>query len=263
MALCCLAAGGAMPSIAANDNRAPAGRFESGVLTLHLELREGVWHPHAQDGRAIAIYSFAEEGRDPQTPGPLIRVAQGTELRLAVHNLLSSAAVVHGLNQHPGDANNVMQLERGETKEAHFAAGEPGSYLYWASTAGGAVTNRRRRASAGGLETRRNEEGMMSGAFIVDARGAKADDRIFVIQVRAEHLFERSFDGVLSINGKSWPYTHARLGTPEHWRIVNATPFEHPMHLRGFYFHVDAVSDGETAHNYGAEERRTAVTEVV
>lgn len=267
MALGCLAAASAMPSVSANDNKSPAGRVESGVLTLHLELREGVWHPEAPDGRAINVYSFAEEGHEPQTPGPLIRVPQGTELRVSVHNLLSEAALVHGLDQHPGIVKNVMELAPGETKEVHFAAGEPGSYFYWASTSElGIKTRRRASSSEGDIESRRLEEGMMSGAFIVDAPGASAHDRIFVVQLWATHLFERSFQNALSINGKSWPYTerlHARLGEPEHWRVVNASRIEHPMHLHGFYFHVDAVGDGESEHNFSAAERRMAVTELV
>lgn len=252
--LCCFAAAGTPPDILANDNLAPAGRIESGVLTLHLELRQGVWHPEAPDGRAIDVYSFAEEGHAPQTPGPLVRVPQGTDVHVSVHNLLPVAAFVHGLHQRPGKPDDCIQLAPGEIKEAHFAAGEPGTYLYWAST------------SKGDFDDRSLEEGLMSGAFIVDAAGASTDDRIFVIQLWVKHLFEPAFESVLSINGKSWPYTerlHAQIGNPEHWRVVNATRLEHPMHLHGFYFYVNATSDGETAHHFTEAERRMAVTELV
>ncbi len=254
MAVGCFAAEGALPNLAANDNRAPAGRLDSGILTLHLELRSGRWHPEAADGRAIDVYSFAEEGREPQTPGPLIRVPQGTELRVSVHNLLAVPAFVHGLEQHPNKGAKILQLAPGETKEAQFAAGEPGSYMYWAST------------SEGNIESRHLEDGPMSGAFIVDAPGASTADRIFVIQIWAKHLFEHSFEGVLSINGKSWPYTerlHARLGEPEYWRVLNTTFLEHPMHLHGFYFRVDAMGDGESEHQFPPAERRIVVTQSV
>jgi manganese oxidase len=250
----CYASDSALPAVLANNNRVPAGRLASGVLTVHLELREGLWRPDSQDGRTIAAYSFAEEGHEAQTPGPLIRVAQGKEIHVSVHNRLAVAAYVHGLHQHPGKPDDTMQLAPGETKEARFSAGEPGSYLYWAST------------SKGDLEARALDEGLMSGAFIVDSAGANADDRIFVIEVWARHLFEPGFDGVLAINGKSWPYTerlHAQLGKAEHWRMVNSTPFEHPMHLHGFYFYVDGASDGERAHHFTDAERRMVVTEMV
>ena len=256
IAASCLAAGSEMPRISANDNRSPAGRLESGVLTLHLELREGIWHPEAEDGRALNVYSFAEEGKGLQTPGPLIRVPQGTELHISVHNLLSSSVVVGGLDQRPGDAKKTMELAPGETKEARFAAGEPGSYFYSA-----AIKNDPKSQAPPD-----DKQGMTSGAFIVDAPGSRADDRIFVIQLWEKDLFKPKFEGWLSINGKSWPHTErlrAKLGSPEHWRIVNATPLDHPMHLHGFFFNVDAVGDQESAHLLPAAERRVAVTELV
>ena len=264
-AVCCFASPGTLPNIRANDNRTPAGRLESGVLTLNLELREGRWHPEAEDGRAIDVYSFAEEGRAPVTPGPLIRVPQDTAVHVSVHNLLPVPAAIHGLHQHPGKTDDYMELAPNETKEARFTAGQPGSYFYWAATLG-ARTARRRVTSEGGLDARRLQDGMMSGAFIVDNPASSTNDRTFVIQVWAKNLFTPNFVGVLSLNGKSWPYTerlHARIAQPEHWRIVNATPFLHPMHLHGFYFNVDAVSDGEAELTYTDTERRMVVTEPV
>src|SRR5262249_7942511 len=166
-ALCSLAAGGALPNISANDNRKPAGRMDSGVLTLHLELREGTWHPEAEDGRAINAYSFAEEGHDPITPGPLIRVPQGTEVHISVHNRLPVAAAVHGLHQHPGQADDFMEVAADETKETRFTAGEPGSYLYWASTRGRKAARRRAPASGASLEGRPLDAGMTSGGLHV------------------------------------------------------------------------------------------------
>jgi hypothetical protein len=35
------------PAIQANSNRVPAGKLENGILTLHLELRQGDWYPEA------------------------------------------------------------------------------------------------------------------------------------------------------------------------------------------------------------------------
>jgi FtsP/CotA-like multicopper oxidase with cupredoxin domain len=263
-AMSCFAADGPLPQVSPNDNRVPAGLLDAGVLTLHLELREGLWHPEATAGdenagsvetpRAIHAYSFAEEGREPQAPGPLIRVPQGTELHVSVHNLLPAAVFVHGLDQRPGNSKNVMQLAAGETKEARFASGEPGSYIYWASTSEGSILNRP------------FPEGEMSGAFIVDAPDASTADRVFVIQLWAKNLYHPDFEGSLTINGKSWPDTerlHANLGRLEHWRVLNATPITHPMHLHGFYFHVDAVGDGESEQRYTEAERRTVVTETV
>ena len=45
-----------------NDNRHPAGQLAYGVLTLRLEVREGVWNPEGENGTEIPVQAFAEEG---------------------------------------------------------------------------------------------------------------------------------------------------------------------------------------------------------
>ena len=65
------------PTIQANSNRVPAGKLENGILTLHLELRQGDWHPEADSGPSMKVYAFGEEGQMLQVPGPLIRVSEG------------------------------------------------------------------------------------------------------------------------------------------------------------------------------------------
>ncbi len=248
-----------LPNVLANDNRTPAGRWESGVLTLHLEVREGRWHPRDDNDNedrgqipgVADVYSFAEEGHAPELPGPLLRVPQGATLHVSVHNATPVTLFVHGLHQHPGKDTDVVQLAAGETKELDFAAGEAGTYIYWAST-----------LAKGEADT----DGPMSGAFIVDAPGAPSDDRLFMIQLWVKNRFRPDFQGVLVINGKSWPYTErlqAQVGQAEHWRVLNASLIAHPMHLHGFYFHVDAVGDGESEQHYSEGQRRMVVTETV
>ena len=46
-------------AIAANDNRRPAGRLEQGVLTLTLEVREGLLRPEGDDGPGVPALAFA------------------------------------------------------------------------------------------------------------------------------------------------------------------------------------------------------------
>ena len=108
---------GMSPAIQANPNRVPAGRLENGILTLHLELRQGDWYPEADTGPSMKVYAFAEEGKALQVPGPLIRVPEGTEIHVTLHNLLPAAAIVHGLHQHPGDAKAVVEVPPQETRE--------------------------------------------------------------------------------------------------------------------------------------------------
>jgi len=148
----------ALSRIEANANRVPAGTLESGVLTVHLELRQADWYPEADSGASMKVYAFDEEGKAPQVPGPLIRVPQGTQIRVTLRNLLPAAAIVHGLHQHPGDGGDVVQVPAGEVREWQFLAGAVGTYQYWA-TAGGELQ--------GGRPFK--EDSQLAGAFIVDS----------------------------------------------------------------------------------------------
>lgn len=86
--------------------------------------------------RSMKVYAFGEEGQAPQAPGPLIRVSEGTEIHVTIHNLLPTTAGVHGLHQHPGDAKAVLEVPSQETREMRFAAGAAGTYQYYASAGG-------------------------------------------------------------------------------------------------------------------------------
>ncbi|HXZ39642.1 MAG TPA: multicopper oxidase domain-containing protein, partial [Terriglobales bacterium] len=252
LALCAVASAGAtedspLPAVIANDNRTPAGQFTNGVLTLHLELRPGRWYPEDEHSAYRDVYAFAEQGRAPQSPGPLIRVPQGTPIHATIRNALPATAKVYGLHRHPGDPNEALSVSPGDTREVQFLAGEPGTYLYWATTADHS------------LEAREAEETLLSGAFIVDSPGAKPDDRVFVLG-----LWLTKSEEIPSINGKSWPYTEHlsyHLGETTHWRVLNPTISDHSMHLHGFYFTVDGVGDGERFERYSPEQQRRAVTE--
>src|SRR5438876_8073458 len=95
-------------AIRANDNRVAAGELKDGILTLHLEVTSGDWYPEADDGQSMKVNAFAEEGKTPQIPGPMIRVPQGTQIHVSFHNRLPAIAIIHGMHQRPGDANDVI-----------------------------------------------------------------------------------------------------------------------------------------------------------
>lgn len=253
----------ALPPIAANENRVSAGKFDNGVFVLHLEVREGQWHAGAVNGPAISpqipitieTAAFGEVGHGLQVPGPLIRVPQGTEVHVSVHNLLAKTVFIRGLTGHPETDAKVMEVMPNDTKDAIFSAGEPGTYLYWASI-----------EPATSPLVRDSADSPLSGAFIVDSPGAENSDRVFVLGDWATNMLTQNLQRVLTINGKTWPYTErlqATQGQPEHWRILNATNGPHPMHLHGFYFHVDGIGDGEHEHYYPPAEVRMANSEVV
>src|SRR4051794_24150701 len=87
--------------IVANPNRIPAGRLRGGVLTLELELRTGMFRPHADNGPGVEVQAFGEPGRPLQIPGPLIRVPEGTVIHATIRNRLRDATLVlHGLATH-------------------------------------------------------------------------------------------------------------------------------------------------------------------
>ncbi len=252
LALCAAASSNAaddssLPAVVANDNRTPAGQLKNGVLNLHLELRPGRWYPEEQGGAYRDVYAFAEEGQGPQSSGPLIRVPQGTQIHASIRNTLPTAAKIYGLHSHPGDPKDALAVAAGETREVQFLAGDPGTYLYWATTANHS------------LDDREDQETLLSGAFVIDSPGAKPDDRVFVIG-----LWTKGPEEIPFINGKSWPHTERltyKLGETTHWRILNPTSSDHGMHLHGFYFSVDGAGDGERFERYSQEQRRLEVTE--
>src|SRR5579862_3596958 len=112
-----------LPLVMANDNRTPAGQLKNGVLKLELEISRGRWFPEDEKGQYRDAYAFGEKGRPPQSSGPLIRVPQGTQIRITIHNTLTLAVKIHGLHGHPGDPNETVNLQPGGTRALEFLAG--------------------------------------------------------------------------------------------------------------------------------------------
>ena len=74
--------------VSPNDNRDAAGTIEGGALTVHLEARLGSWHPDGDDAAGLDLPAFAETGKTPQIPGPVIRAVAGTRVTATVRNAL-------------------------------------------------------------------------------------------------------------------------------------------------------------------------------
>ncbi|MGI9077478.1 MAG: multicopper oxidase domain-containing protein [Gemmatimonadaceae bacterium] len=257
-----------------NDNRLAAGRLTHGVLALRLEARQVVWHPEADDGAAIPVYAFAEAGQRARIPGPLIRVPVGTEIRATVRNMLPKRMHVYGLHARGSARSDSSIVPPGATEELRFRADLPGTYYYWGRTEplppqpGPGVSR----------------DAALLGAFIVDSAHAAISphERILVIngffdtvpalgvwseeahQVLRREFLRRDRWVVTGVNGKSWPHTERlsyTAGDTVRFRIISAGPFPHPMHLHGFYFHVDARGDAQRDTMYAAAMRRQVVTE--
>ena len=242
--------------IAPNDNTHRAGRLDKGVLTVSLEARNGEWRPLESDGPAIPVAAFAVTGGSLQTPGPLLRAPVGTELRITMHNALAVPMWVYGLGPRRGFADSV-QLAAGETRDFRFTASTPGISYYAGRTTSPATFQRFA------------DDSQLNGVIVIDPPGAPAD-RIFVIsQWFTIDSTTRSGIGrvsTLSFNGLEWPHTpriDMSEGDTAHWRVVNVSSLEHPLHLHGSFFRVDAKGDGKADTVYAPEDRRMAVTELV
>ncbi len=234
-----------------NDNRRPAGVLRGGVLTLRLEVRSGVWFPEGPQGDSVVAPVFAEEGKPPQVPGPLIRVPTGTVIEATIRNRLPDSLVtLLGFVTRPAAKDDSITIRPGESRTVRFAAGAPGTYFY---------------AADAGVRDTTIERQQLAGALVVDSVGARTDDRIFVINIWGDEKPGDStvYRNALAINGLSWPHTEritATVGDTLHWRWINASGRDHPMHLHGFYFRLDGVGNALSDTSYAREQRLLAVT---
>jgi FtsP/CotA-like multicopper oxidase with cupredoxin domain len=263
------------PSTAiANDNRVPAGRLARGLLTLDLEAREALWYPEESAGPPIQIVAFAEAGGPPRAPGPMIRVRAGTQMRITVRNTLTVPMRLWGLQDRSGSGLDSSVIAPGSVQTFQFRADIPGTFLYWGRTGV-------RPASPLPGATK---DAVLTGAFIVDPAGVapRKDERVLMISlfadtitalglksVRADQEMQRELIPrerwfVTAINGLSWPHTERltyNLGDTVRWRVINASPAPHPMHLHGFYFDVHSRGDANRDTIYTPSRERKAVTE--
>ena len=249
--------------IAPNDNRRPAGRLRGDTLHLAVVATLGEWHPDGDRAPGVTIPAFAEEGRAPSVPGPLVRVRQGSTVTVTVRNALPNDTLrLQGLHPRPFATpadSATLTLLPGERRPPTFTLALPGTFYYWGTT------TRRVLAFRTGLDAQ------LTGAIVVDPRDAPAvpNDRIFVLGMWTDTV-ARSFlprHRVLGVvNGRSWPGSErltASVGDTVRWRVINASGDLHPMHLHGFYFRVTARGDGTTDTLFTADRAPLVVTEAV
>ncbi|HET8622185.1 MAG TPA: multicopper oxidase domain-containing protein [Gemmatimonadales bacterium] len=232
----------ALPAALPNDNTTAGGVLRDGVLRIELEARLSMWYPDGDSLPGIAIEAFAERGKRPQVPGPLVRITRGTEIRAAVRNSLQRDTLTFHFPQ--GTSVDSAVIPPGQRRELRVRAATPGTFLYRATT--GTPLSRQLRLG-----------GLLTGAVVVDStpRIEPARDRVFVILQASDSAdpvldFPSHERTVRAINGRSWPHTErlrATVGDTLHWRVVNAGNDVHPMHLHGFYFRVDAFDGPRVA----------------
>jgi FtsP/CotA-like multicopper oxidase with cupredoxin domain len=240
-----------------NDNRAPAGRLHAGVLTVRLEARQGTLFPEGEDGPGVTVLAFAEAGRAPSAPGPLVRVRAGTEVRVTLRNTLPVPLTMIGLQDHPAAHLDTVIVAAGAEHDFAFRATTPGTYIYLGRTSGGA-------APVGFAE-----DCQLVGAVVVDPPQGSPPDRIMMITLWADDEDSARAAGhpqreTLLVNGLAWPYTERlgyTVGDSVRWRVINASVAPHPMHLHGFYYRVDSRGGMGADSVYAPEQQRLAVTE--
>jgi manganese oxidase len=243
-------------AILPNDNQQSAGKLENGVLTFALEARQGRWEPEGPGGRVLdSLAAFAEVGKSMSTPGPLIRVPVGTTVKGTVKNTLARPLTVFGLGQTHGYSDSVV-VAPGATVDVQFTADKAGTYYYIA------------RRGFDPFLGRPPEDAQLHGAIVVDEPNARPD-RIMAISwffTLSPKSPSGLGHGTMAINGLSWPHTERLAyaqGDSIHWRVLNFTEVDHPMHLHGFYFRVDAHGTGAADTVYSPAQQRMAVTEVL
>lgn len=220
----------ALPTVVPNDNRVAAGALRGGVLTIALEARLATWHPDGDSLPGIPVEAFAEPGRAPQVPGPLIRVREGTEIRATVRNTLARDTLTFHMPGARGpEATDSVVIPPGTMREIRMIA-PPGAHLYRAATS----ARIGRQLGLGGL---------LAGAIIVDPARSEpiVRDRVFVLQEAVDSVdaftgFPIPQRSLFAINGRSWPHTErlaATVGDTARWHIVSASKNAHPMHLHG------------------------------
>lgn len=107
----------------------------------------------------------------------------------------------------------------------------------------------------------------LNGAFIVDSAGPVAADRVFVINETsvAADVIHPAFE-VVSINGKSYPYTEPleyTAGDGIRWRVINPSGREHPMHLHGAFYQVLSLGSFAADTAYAGDDRQWVVTQLL
>ena len=247
-----------------NDNLVSAGRLIEDSLLLDLDIVEGRWLPGGPDGPELRMLAFAEAGRVGQAPGPLVRVRAGTALRVRIRNQVDEAIRIWGFQDRPFEIGDSLEIMPGDVGEVQFRATNPGTHYYWGRTA----------SNSDGFTVGYEEDAVLSGALIVDpASGPVPPDRIFVF-----NLWENVADSVIAfggmrmseevivVNGRYWPQTERlsyAVGDSVRWRMINAAPTFHQMHLHGFHFRVDSRGTANADSLIAPSKRHLAVTELM
>lgn len=222
------------PLAMVNNNMRPAGNFSRRILTLSLDIVEAAFQPDGKHDPVVRALAFAESGKAPQIPGPMLRAPVGTTVRLTVRNRSDSAVMLGGFRHALPASKDTLHVAAGATREITFRLDRVGNFFYWGVLKG-----------LQSFEDRDWLDSQLTGALIVDAADAPPvtpRERVWLI-TEWFHPFPKTrvFESALVFNGKAWPYNERPTftqGDSVYFRVINAAAVEHPLHLHGFYFRV-------------------------
>lgn len=206
-------------------------RMEDGFKVFEITCQDIQWEVKPGDSVAAMAYNGF-------VPGPEIRVTEGDQVRLVVHNeMIESTSVhLHGVRL-PNGMDGVPYITQppiktGETFTYEFTARNPGSHIYHSHH------NATVQVTQG-----------LFGAFIIEPA-----DRAHDPEYDAEYTLTLNDTGIgLTLNGRSFPYTQpilAKLGDKVRIRYMNEGLLIHPMHLHGLEQQVFAKDGWNLAQPY-------------
>ena len=114
-----------------NDNRRPAGRLAGRTLTVSLDIVEAAFQPEGDHDPVVRALAFAESGKAPQIPGPLLRAPVGTTVRLTIRNRSDSSVMLGGLRPGMVPERDTLHVAPGAVREIEFRLESQGNYFYW------------------------------------------------------------------------------------------------------------------------------------
>ena len=215
------------PAIAAPGGRrdsrrstrtASSGTRTGTTLTLALDVVESAWKPEGDDDPEVPVLAFAERGKSPTVPGPMIGCRKDG-IRISPFGIASTArsrlvACVPAYRM-----CSTLTIAAGQTRELRYRLDKPGSYFYWGAFGGSTLVDRLWKDS------------QLNGAIIVDPPADRRTTVFLVSEWFHPYDDDRPFEVVSVINGKAFPYTERltlQQGDSTRFRILNTITLFHP-----------------------------------